>query len=496
MRYFSSIYIGSYAISMKIFEIKDDGTYRELDNMRYPIASIMDIFDKGSISVDRTREICNVLNDMKVTMDSYGVDDYTLAIGSMLHEAENEMFLVDQIRLRVGLNPTRLTNSEQRFFEYEAVASSENFDKMIQEGALMVDFGGASLQLTLFKNGAVKTTQHLDLGTFKMYMTMQRLKNVHNRMEQIKDVVDKELDTFLNMYFPEKHIPNLIVMADKSIRSSKKLKNGVPYKSDEVRSILLKEWEAKMNNEGTVFSSLERAMYILTSELIAMIPADEVHLPAVAINDGIMLDYLYREKLCVPKHDFQKDVISAAYSLAERYGSYFPHIEVLDNLSCKIFDIMCDSNGMDDRMRLMLRVSVILHDCGKYISISEASNNSFRIILSSEILGLTHKERQMVACVAQYNRKDLPNYKELSSMFTRKQYWNIAKMVAILRVANALDRSHKQRLKDVKLSIADRELIIGVNEESSIALERGLFKEKADFFENIFSIRPVIREVK
>jgi exopolyphosphatase/guanosine-5'-triphosphate,3'-diphosphate pyrophosphatase len=81
-------------------------------------------------------------------------------------------------------------------------------------------------------------------------------------------------------------------------------------------------------------------------------------------------------------------------------------------------------------------------------------------------------------------------------MFTRKQYWNIAKMVAILRVANALDRSHKQRLKDVKLSITDHELIIGVNEESSIALERGLFKEKADFFENIFSIRPVIREVK
>ena len=284
-------------------------------------------------------------------------------------------------------------------------------------------------------------------------------------------------------------------MADKSIKSSKKLKSGISYEPEVFSEILLKEWEDKINREGANFSSLERAMFILTNELIAMIPADRVYLPSVAINDGIMLDYLYETKLRIPEHDFNNDVISAAFSLAERYGSYFPHIQVLDKLSCEIFDIMKDSNGMDDRMRLMLRVAVILHDCGKYISISEASSNSSRIILSSEILGLRHKERQMVAKVAEYNRKELPNYKELSSMFTRKQYWNIAKMVAILRVANALDRSHKQKLKNVSISLSGNELVIGVGTQTSIALERGLFKEKADFFENIFAIRPVIREV-
>ena len=68
-------------------------------------------------------------------------------------------------------------------------------------------------------------------------------------------------------------------------------------------------------------------------------------------------------------------------------------------------------------------------------------------------------------------------------------------MVAILRVANALDRSHKQKMKNVSLSLKGDELVIGVGSQSSIALERGLFKEKADFFQKIFSIKPVIREV-
>ncbi len=495
MKYFSSIYIGSYAISMKLFEIKKDGMTKELNNLRYPIPTIMDIFDHGSISVEITSEICNVLSDMKNTMDAYGVTDYTLAIGSMIHEADNEMFLMDQIRLKVGLEPISITNSEQRFYEYEAVASSSDFNKFIDEGAILVDIGGASLQLTLFQDGKVKTTQHLDIGTFKMYMTMQRLKNVHDRNEQIKDVIDKELDTFMNMYFKERSIKHLIIMADKSIRSSKKIKLGNTYSSSDCREILRLEWEDKLRKQGTTVSLLEKSMFIITDELLGMISAEQVHFSGVAINDGIMYDYLYRNKIVKPQHDFERDVITAALSLAERYGSYFPHIEVLDSISCQIYDLLKETCGLDERMRLMLRVAVILHDCGKYISIAEASSNSFRIILSSEILGLGHKERQMVASVAEYNRKEMPSYKELSSVFSKKQYWQITKMVAILRVANALDRSHKQKMKNVSLSLKGDELVIGVGSQSSIALERGLFKEKADFFQKIFSIKPVIREV-
>jgi exopolyphosphatase/guanosine-5'-triphosphate,3'-diphosphate pyrophosphatase len=63
-------------------------------------------------------------------------------------------------------------------------------------------------------------------------------------------------------------------------------------------------------------------------------------------------------------------------------------------------------------------------------------------------------------------------------------------------VANALDRSHKQKLKKADIHIRKNELIIAVGSESSIALERGLFTEKADFFEKVFNIRPVIREEK
>ena len=70
----------------------------------------------------------------------------------------------------------------------------------------------------------------------------------------------------------------------------------------------------------------------------------------------------------------------------------------------------------------------------------------------------------------------------------------MVQLLAILKVANAMDRSHKQKFKNVHMSVKDKKLDILIEANSSISLEKGLFKEKADFFEEVFAIRPVIRE--
>ena len=43
------------------------------------------------------------------------------------------------------------------------------------------------------------------------------------------------------------------------------------------------------------------------------------------------------------------------------------------------------------------------------------------------------------------------------------------------------------------MRMRDDTLYISVSSEASINLEKGYFEEKADFFENVFAIRPVIR---
>ena len=77
-----------------------------------------------------------------------------------------------------------------------------------------------------------------------------------------------------------------------------------------------------------------------------------------------------------------------------------------------------------------------------------------------------------------------------------KEYLIIMKLTAILRVANALDRSHKQKFSQVRFTLKEAELQIHVETTEDITLEKGLFPPKADYFEEVFHIRPVIRQKK
>ena len=76
----------------------------------------------------------------------------------------------------------------------------------------------------------------------------------------------------------------------------------------------------------------------------------------------------------------------------------------------------------------------------------------------------------------------------------KETYLKIAKLTAILKLANGLDRSHKQKFKDIKISLRDHELIITVNTNEDITLEKGMLGDRADFFEEVFSVRPVIKQ--
>ena len=220
----------------------------------------------------------------------------------------------------------------------------------------------------------------------------------------------------------------------------------------------------------------------------------EVWVPGANIQDGMAFDYAQHNKLLASTHDFDADVISAATFLSEHYHSFSPHIQTLSKLSIKIFDAMKQEHGLGKRARLLLQVATILHDCGKYVSFAEASESTYHIIMSSEIIGLTHQEREIVAQIVRYNTLPLDPYEEVADVLSQEEYPCVAKLSAILRVANALDQSHKQKFKNIRIAVRERKLVITVEAFEDIALEQALFDAKTSYFENVYSMKPVLKE--
>ncbi len=104
----------------------------------------------------------------------------------------------------------------------------------------------------------------------------------------------------------------------------------------------------------------------------------------------------------------------------------------------------------------------------------------------------------MIANIVRFNNEPFKYYGEADSKSTidRDTYMIIGKLTAILRVANALDRSHKQKAENIKVQLQDKELVLVIDTQENLLLEEGLLTQKADFFEEMFNIRPVLRRKK
>ncbi len=490
---------------MKIYEISKFRGIKEVDRLRKPISIWKDIYEQGKIGLETKQELIRVLLDMKQVMKSYQCDDYRLHVTEVADTASNKLITMDQIRVATGLEGKVLTNSEHRFLVYEALASAEGFSDIIKNGAAIVDISGNLLQITLFRNGRMETTQHLMVGLSTVATQWLELHRISDRSRQIMEVMQLELDRIVTMYMGNKPVEYLCLLGEHApavVKYMKMEKKGRTLDMEQYRS-KLKKLQAKsveplindaaymLSNEGMV-----EAFLLMHQCLAEGIPAQNVYVPGFTVNEGIAWDYALKKNLLDASHDFEEDVMQSAWFLAERYNAYKPHLETIEKLSVQIFDAMKKYHGLSKRSRLLLRVAALLHDIGKYISISESASCSEMIIMNTEILGLTHKERVMVAKMVAWKRGNFPTYEDVSEMFTTEEYLTIRKLDVILEMANTLDRSHKQKFANVSMKVEEGRLVISLEAKDSMTLEKGSFSRRAEDFIEAFSVTPVIREKK
>ena len=120
---------------------------------------------------------------------------------------------------------------------------------------------------------------------------------------------------------------------------------------------------------------------------------------------------------------------------------------------------------------------------------------SYSIIMANEIIGLSHKEREIVANVVKYNHEPFEYYESQETVtdLSANTWLVIAVLTSILRVADGLDRSHSQKFSNMTASLKEDRLLIGISGGEDITLEKGLFQNRASFFEEVMGITPVIK---
>ncbi|MFI3214462.1 MAG: HD domain-containing protein [Eubacteriales bacterium] len=509
MKLFAGIDIGSYEINLKIFEFGTRNKMREIESINYRLDLGTDSFRTGKISPGKVDELCRVLKEFSDIMLTYQVEEYVAYGTSALRETENTIILLNQIELRTGIRITVLSNSEQRFLDYKSIASKgEKFNKIIEKGTAIVDIGGGSIQISLFDKDALVATQNLKIGVLRLHERIAKLDLQQNKLEIVLDeIISAQLSVFKKLYLKDREIEHIIIVDDYvSVVLNQHIEgfeigyideNGFDHFVDAIKNDMPSKLSAQYNipesNMKVLFIST-----ILVRRVMKFLGAKLIWAPGVTLCDGIAYEYAKKNKYITDVHKFEEDIIACAKCISKRYMGSKKRGETLENIALNIFDSMKKCHGLGQRERLILRLATILHDCGKYISLTNLGECSYQIILSTEMIGLSHVERKMLANIVKYNHTPFEYYEEIGKDLDidQESYRVIAKLAAILSIANGLDRSHKQKFKDVRIVLKDRELIITVNSDQDITVEQMMFTVRADFFEEVYNIKPIIKQKK
>lgn len=509
---FAAIDVGSFELAMKIFEFSGRNSIKEIDCVTKHLDLGTDTYSNAKISKEKMDELCRALLEFKSILKAYKVDDFRAYGTSAIRETENTAILLDQIAQRTGIDVKVLSNSEQRFLDYKSVASKgESFKKFIEEKTAIVDIGGGSIQFSLFDNDTLVSTQNMRLGVLRLQELLSHLNPGSKQSEELIDeLADAQLSVYKKLYLKDREIKNIIIIDDYisswAVKRVGKPGDNVIIGEKEIEELLtLLRTKNKMDAaialdvaEETV--ALLQISAVLVERIMKLTGALQIWVPGVSLCDGMAYEYAEEKKLVSGVHDFEKDIIACAMNISKRYMGSRKRAETLENITTTIFDSMKKNHGMSQRERLYLQIATMLHDCGKYISLMNIGENSYDIIMATEMIGLSHREREIVANVVRFNHSPFiynQSYRSgMQNKMDTKEFLTIAKLTAILRLANSLDRSHKQKLKGLKALLVDSQLVLTIDTQEDVTLEKGYFDMNEEFFQEVFSVVPVLKTKK
>ena len=501
---FAAIDIGSYEVSMKIFEMSRRIGFREINDVRYQLELGRGTYAVGRLEMETVDELCEILNDFKRMMADFGVESWRACATSSLRELKNPTIILEQIYQRTGIRVEILSNAEQHFLGYKSIAAIESgFKKAIQKGTAILDIGGGNLQVSLFDKDALVLTQSIRMGSLRIRQRLKDLEKTTPHYDRlVEEFIRNDLMSFQRLYLKDKEISNLILMGDFLTDTIFQEKSG---ENIITKTEFLKKYDSIVNMSDydladsmglePEYASLIIPNMVIIRNFIELFQAEALWIPGVSLLDGIAYDYAEKNKYLKSAHNFENDILVASRNIARRYSSGKDHLTGTCDLALDIFDSTKKIHGMGKRERLLLQISVLLHDCGKYISMTDVAEYSYQIIMATEIIGLSTEERQVIASVVRYNTKEFGCYEEINrgTAMSREEYLLTAKLAAILRLANAMDRSHYQKVKALNVKLKDRTLYLIIDSVKDVSLELGLLKDKTEFFESVFGIQLLMK---
>ncbi len=504
----AAIDIGSSAIRMDVAEIHSSGTIRVLDSLKKGVQLGREAFTEGHLSQETIRAACEALRDFKVVMDTYGVARYRAVATSAVRESSNSEMFLDRLLMSTGLDVEVIDGPEENRLTLSAVMDSLRGEAGLGKAkSILVEVGGGSTDVAVLSGGELQQSGTFPHGSIRLRAGMstgsgkqdQQVRFLKRRITGFIANIKREMDIrdaahYIVMGGDVRFAAHILKSQEQSAKLSSIPKDVFSEFVDSLSRQTIDELVQKYSMPYLDAETLVPAL-LTYLQLLKETQAQEVTISSASIRAGILQDLAPAEQGKQLKR-LSIQISSAARSLGRKYRYDENHAERVRELSLRLFDELKTEQRMTDTHRLYLEVAALLHDIGLFISARSHHKHSQYLITSSELFGLRKHELELIANIARYHRRALPQRTHVSYVsLDRDERMIVSKLAAILRVANALDKDHSQKVTELKMTREGDQIVLTGQNISDLAMGRLELANRSDFFTEIFGKKVVLREV-
>jgi exopolyphosphatase / guanosine-5'-triphosphate,3'-diphosphate pyrophosphatase len=495
--------VGASAIRLVIAQYAPGERPQVLEEASRSVLLGRDTFAVGRIGAATTDAAVRALSGFRRMMDDYGVTRVRAVATSAVREAANCDTFLDRVRVRTGVEIEVIDGSEESRLTYLAVRDGlATHAALAAPAALLVEVGGGSVDVTRLENGQPVQAGVFPLGAIRL---RQRLGVWFGSHEQRIRLLTAQVDTTVGEIVTEVPVGDTAFVvalgSDMRFAAGRLIEDGDGSVAEIGRRAFMEfaqnvekcdedELVSRYRLSPIDAETLVPALLVYRA-LIDATAAQTIVVPEVSLRAGLLIDLIGGS---AAEADFAPQVLASAMTLGTRYRSDVDHVKHVARLATQLFDHLAAEHGLSTRDRLLLEVAALLHDIGVFVSLRGHHKHSMYLLQASEIFGLTRDDMQIVANIARYHRRGLPQKTHPEFMrLDRDERVRVTKLAALLRLANALDAEHMQKVTDLGVREEDGRWVIELRGRGDFTMERMAATSRADLMVDVFGKHVVVR---
>ena len=494
--------IGASAIRLVIANIAQGRPPEILEQASRGILLGRDTFSSGRIGPATMDAAVRAMLGFRRIMDGYGAIMSRTVATSAVREASNADIFIDRVRTRTGVDVEIIDGAEESRLTYLAIRERLAGHPSAQAPhALLLEVGGGSLVVSRLDRLQPRQSGVYPLGAIRL---RQSLASWHGRHEQRVALLSRHIANVVADIGREVQLSGATEVI--ALGSDIRFVAGQLDAGEEIATLSRErflEFSANIiaNDEETLVEryrlpqvSAETLVPALLIYRALLLQTGATHLvvPDVSLRAGVLVA-LAGGSAEPALSDFHAQVIASAQALGEKYRYDAAHAEAVSRLATQLFEALVDEHALGRHDLLLLQVTALLHDIGVFISVRAHHKHTQYVLESSEIFGLSREDMKVVANVARYHRRGLPQATHLSyTGLGREDRVRVQKLGAILRLANALDAEHLQKIMRVRLTAGEDVWALDLDGTGDLTMERLVATSRTDMLTQVFGRRVVV----